>query len=107
MNDAIPPNLAKLAEILDEATAILRQHQIQHWAAWLARDAQLIRNKDFYGIENLRSAFGGMGSLNDLNLAVRHPDNPELLISSPDDERFHCLLNQIRTLAGTLYDEGR
>lgn len=107
MNGAIPPDLAKLAELLDEAEALLRQHQIQHWADWLARDAQLIRNKDFYGIEHLRSAFGGMGSLNDLNLAVRHPDNPELLISSPEDERFQSLLNQIRALSGTLYDEER
>jgi hypothetical protein len=107
MNGAIPPDLAKLAEFLDEADALLRQHQIPHWANWLARDAQLIRNRDFYGIEHLRSAFGGMGSLNDLNLAVPHPDNPELLISSPKDERFQCLLNQIRALSGTLYDEER
>jgi len=107
MNGAISPDLAKLAEFLDEAETLLRQHHIPHWADWLARDAQLIRNKDFYGIEHLRSAFGGMGSLNDLNLAVRHPDNPKLLISSPEDQRFQCLLNKIRALSSTLYNEER
>lgn len=105
MSCAIPPDLAKLAELLDEAESLLRQHQIPRWADWLAKDAQLIRNKDFYGIEHLRSAFGGMGSLNDLNLAVRHSDNPETLILSPEDDRFQYLLNQIRTLSGRLYDE--
>jgi hypothetical protein len=96
-----------LAKFLEEAEALLRQHQIPHWADWLARGAQRIRNQDFYGIEHLRSAFGGMGSLNDLHLAVRHPDNSELLTSSPEDKRFQCLLDQIRALTGTLYDEER
>jgi hypothetical protein len=107
MNGAIPPDLAKLAEFLDQAETLLRQHQIPHWADWLARDAQRIRNQDFYGIEHLRSAFGGMGSLNDLHLTVRRPDNSELLTSSSEDNRFQRLLNQIRVLIGTLYDEER
>lgn len=105
MNEVIHPDLAKLAEFLDGAEALLRQHHISHWADWLARDAQRLRNKDFYGIEHLRSAFGGMGSLNDLHLAVRDPSNPVRLIMSPEDEQLQWLLNQIRKLAGTLYDE--
>ncbi len=43
-----------------------------HASTWLAKDATLIRNGEFYGIEHLLSAFGGMGSLNAL---VLHPIN--------------------------------
>lgn len=99
------PDLIRLADWLDEAATLLRNHQIQHWADWLSKDSRWIREEDFYGIEHLRSAFGGMGSLNDLGLAVVSPDNPKLLVSSADDERFRWLLRQIYELADKLYRE--
>jgi len=101
------PDLARLTEWLDEAAILLRKHKIEHWADWLNKDAQRIRNQDFFGIVHLRSAFGGMGSLNDLVLAVQNPDNQKLLMTSPDDERFQWLLGQIRELTGRLAKEER
>lgn len=99
------PDLMHLADWLDEAATLLRKHQIQHWADWLSKDSRWIRDGDFYGVEHLRSAFGGMGSLNDLGLAMTAPNNPKLLVSSPDDERFQWLLQQIYELTVKLYEE--
>ena len=101
------PDLIRLADCLDEAEKLLRKHQIQHCADWLSKDSRWIREGDFYGIEHLRSAFGGMGSLNDLGLTVGSPDNQKLLVSSPNDERFQWLLRQIYEWTVKLYREQR
>jgi hypothetical protein len=61
-----------LAESLESASDFLQKYGVSSWASWLAKDAKLVRNGDFYGVEHLLSAFGGMGSLNDL---VLHPIN--------------------------------
>lgn len=98
-------DLINLCDWLDEATTLLQCHQIQHWAEWLSKDAQRIRQGDFYGVQHLRSAFGGMGSLNDFGLAVPHPEIPGRLISSPDDERFQWVLSQIFELTTKLVKE--
>ncbi|MFZ6725505.1 DUF6966 domain-containing protein [Undibacterium sp. MH2W] len=98
-------DLVRLADWLDEAAALLLKHEIQHWADWLSKDSKWIRSGDFYGIEHLRSAFGGMGSLNDLGLTMTAPENPKLLVSSPDDERFQWLLSQIYELTVRLFRE--
>ena len=55
------PDIEALATNLEEAEALLRKHRIFRWADWLEKDARFIRNLDFYGIEHLLSAFGGMG----------------------------------------------
>jgi hypothetical protein len=56
----------KLISLLDKAIALLRRHGISHWADWLEKDKGLLEKSDYYGIEHLLSAFGGMGSFNDL-----------------------------------------
>lgn len=99
------PDIEALAANLEEAEALLRKHQISHWADWLKKDIRLIRNLDFYGIEHLLSAFGGMGSLNDLGLAERSKENPKMLAPSADDQRFQSLLNSIHSLATKLARE--
>ena len=52
--------------MLDEATTLLKKHEVSHWAEWLDKDKSLLEKSDFYRIEHLLSAFGGMGSFNDL-----------------------------------------
>lgn len=91
--------------MLEEAESLLRKHGIAHWADWLKKDAHFLRNLDFYGIEHLLSAFGGMGSLNDLGLAEPSKDNRNVLVASVDDSRFQSLLNDIYTLATKLSRE--
>jgi hypothetical protein len=70
----------ELLETLDSLVALLRQHREDHWADWLARNRRLIANGDAHGITHFLSAFGGMGSLNDL---VIHPSNGHDV--APDD----------------------
>ncbi len=65
-----------LAESLEYASDFLSKYGVPNWASWLAKDARLVRNGDYYGVEHLLSAFGGMGSLNDL---VLHPTNGHLI----------------------------
>ena len=92
----------KLEALLDEAISILRGHGVSHWADWLIKDVNLIRNDDFYGVEHLLTAFGGMGSLNDLGLAEPSKDDPTVLVTSTDDARFQAVLSSIYSLAKDL-----
>jgi hypothetical protein len=56
----------ELVEALDQLVALLRRYEIKHWADWFARDRQLIASGDAYGATHILSAYGGMGSINDL-----------------------------------------
>ena len=88
--------------MLDDAAMLLGRHKFDHWADWLTRDAARIRRLDFYGVEHLLSAFGGMGSLNDIGLAEPSPRDPNLLVASSEDARFQSLLGEIHALASKL-----
>lgn len=75
-----------LIAALDEASALLRASDEKHWSAWLEKDRRLIASGDFYGVEHLLQAYGGMGSLNDFGLS--DPTKDSLL----------------RSLTSTIYD---
>ena len=66
---------ADLLLTLDTLATLLRRYKVAHWADWISGDAQRIRFGDSTGIEHLLSAYGGMGSLNDLVICVEngHP----------------------------------
>ena len=51
---------------LDQAIAMLRIGPTDHWADWLESDATRIRAGDPKGLSHLLSAYGGMGSINDI-----------------------------------------
>ena len=51
---------------LDQAVAMLRNGPTDHWAKWLESDATRIRAGDPNGLSHLLSAYGGMGSINDI-----------------------------------------
>lgn len=57
-----------LLEDLRSTVGFLERCGEQHWAAWLARDAERIRGGDVEGLRHLLSAYGGMGSINDLQI---------------------------------------
>lgn len=99
------PEIAALVAMLQEAAALFRKHEIAHWAAWLEKDALLIQKSDFYGVQHLLSAYGGMGSLNDIGLAEVDPKKPGLLRIHPDDARLQELLPEIYSAAQKIQRE--
>jgi hypothetical protein len=68
----------ELARAIDHIVAVLRDVGETQWRDFLRRNADLIRRGDFYGVERFLTAFGGMGSLNDLVIASsnNHPVLP-------------------------------
>jgi hypothetical protein len=99
------PEISKLVTMLDEAAAIFRIHSMNHWASWLEKDIQHLRNSDFYGIRHLLSAYGGMGSLNDVGLAEPDPLLPGVLRIHSDDARLQNLIAEMHALASKLSRE--
>lgn len=63
--------VAQLLVVLDDLVPMLKELGELHWADWMERSRHLIRASDFAGIELLLSAYGGMGSFNDIQGNVR------------------------------------
>lgn len=61
-------NTKKLLSTIDKQISILKMHGESHWLKWLEEDKRLIEQGHIGGIEHLLSAFGAMGSINDLYL---------------------------------------
>lgn len=97
--------IVSLIAMLNEASFILRRHSENNWASWLEKDARLIERSDFYGIEHLLSAYGGMGSINDIGLGEPDPENVGFLRTHPDDSRLQDLIREIYSLAKKLSRE--
>ena len=97
------PDIEALAQKLREAEKLLRAHHESRWADWLASDADRIHSLDFYGIEHLLSAFGGMGSLNDV--VLQYQDRAVLHVPPTENERFDVLREEIYLLARKLKSE--
>ena len=97
----MPSEIDALAQMLDQAEALLRSYGQVRWAEWLTKDARLIRSLDGYGLEHLLSAYGGMGSLNDVVLQ-RSNGGVGVLLDVGDNERFDNLRSEIYHLARRL-----
>lgn len=94
-----------LADLLDCTESMLLKCGEGKWAEWLGKDSALIKKLDLYGVEHLLSAFGGMGSINDI---VIHPANGHTVRESDIDavnEELQTLLGEIWALAKRLYWE--
>lgn len=86
------PLTLELIENLSETAALLRRCGEKHWSSWLERDAERLRRCDSEGIRHVLSAFGGMGSFNDLLL---HPMNGDSIAES-EVEALNKLLDERR-----------
>ena len=93
------PEVSALVAMLEEAASLFRKHGIGNWAEWLEKDIRLIGGSDFYGVKHLLSAYGGMGSLNDIGLAEADPEKPGFLRTHADDSRLQELIRAIHSLA--------
>ena len=92
------PEVAELAGLIEQAAELLLAHGETHWASWLRVDAQRIRNLDLFGVEHMLSAYGGMGSINDL---ILHPQNGHSL----EESEVEATNDRLRRLLGRI-DEG-
>ena len=62
----------RLLTDMDRLATLLSAYGETHWAEWIRRDSEKLGRHQLHGLESLLSAFGGMGSLNDV---VIHPVN--------------------------------
>ena len=56
----------ELIVVLEDLISLLESDDETHWSNWLSKSKSRIEGSDFLGIELLLSAYGGMGSFNDL-----------------------------------------
>lgn len=91
------PKTIRLVKLIDSAVSLMISVEERHWASWLEKDAQYIRADDSYGIKHFLSAFGGMGSINDL---IIHPMNGHHI----KDSEIESINNQLQTLLSESYD---
>ena len=92
------PKTQSLIETLDEMVSLLRRHGEAHWATWLESDRSRIRAGDFSGVTHLLSAYGGMGSFNDL---ILDPTNGHL-VDAGDVGRVNASLSVLKSRAWSL-----
>ena len=81
----------QLLVTLDELVALLRRVGEDRWADRIAADRQAIERGDRHGLDHFLSAFGGMGSLNDL---IIHPLNGHD-VGANDAEAVNELLSRL------------
>jgi len=88
-----------LCERLKETVDLLVGNREEHWAEWLRTALGRIENGDLSGIDHLLSAYGGMGSFNDLVIQPPHGQS----LNSPDcasvNERLALLRSEMYELA--------
>ena len=65
----------RLIEVLQELELLLAKNESTIWHDWMTQSRDLLVNSDYSGIELLLSAYGGMGSFNDLILDKPAADN--------------------------------
>lgn len=68
------PKTQELIGVLDELASVLESDGNNHWGGWMRKARSRLLNSDFSGIEYLLSAYGGMGSLNDVVLGQSYKD---------------------------------
>ncbi|WP_223437311.1 MULTISPECIES: DUF6966 domain-containing protein [unclassified Pseudomonas] len=95
------PKTEELICILDQLAAMLESDGHTHWGLWMRKAKARLMSSDYSGIEYLQSAYGGMGSFNDLILG--QSDDNGVLCWKPShvelNERFDELRNEAAKLA--------
>ncbi|WP_158903598.1 hypothetical protein [Burkholderia sp. L27(2015)] len=86
--------IARLCKLLADIRQLLGDVGEARWEDWIARDLMLVESLDAYGLEHFLSAFGGMGSINDL---IIHPINGHQIAPSDvnaTNEKLRILLGE-------------
>lgn len=58
----------ELIQVLEQLIELLESDGDLHWSRWMRKVRALLIDSDYSGLTYLRSAYGGMGSFNDLTL---------------------------------------
>ncbi|KII33776.1 DUF6966 domain-containing protein [Pseudomonas fluorescens] len=94
------PKTEELICVLDQLAAMLESDGDTHWSLWMRKARARLMDSDNSGIEYLQSAYGGMGSFNDLILG--QSDENGVLCWKPGhvelNERFDELRNEAAKL---------
>ncbi len=99
------PKTQALIETLTELAALLREHGETHWASWVESDAGSIVAGDFFGVTHHLSAYGGMGSLNDLVLSPMNGHRLEDTQAGRVNDSLSILRSRARSLADAISRE--
>jgi hypothetical protein len=91
----------QLISILEQIELLLSAHGEQHWSNWIRKDIETIKNQDAYGIFHFPSAYGGMGSFNDIWLCT---ENGHKIIDSEVDD-INNKLSTMKSMAYTLAND--
>ncbi|WP_331481527.1 DUF6966 domain-containing protein [Pseudomonas veronii] len=98
------PKTEELICILDQLAIVLESDGDTHWSFWMRKARALLLDSDYSGIEYLLSAYGGMGSLNDLILGQSYVDG--VLSWNPGhvelNEKFIELRNNAEQLSNAI-----
>jgi len=89
----------RLLSTLEQITSLLRKYGEEHWLQWIVRDVTLIREGDSHGVEHFLSAYGGMGSFNDLYLCPENGHRIERSDVEPVNKELRSLVSQAYDLA--------
>lgn len=93
------PKTTALIEVLDQTASLLRANGEEHWSKWMHTSSSRLKRSDYTGIELLLSAYGGMGSFNDL--IICQPAEIGKIEWSADAQNQN---NMLDTLRGRAYE---
>ena len=98
------PEARELVGVLDVLASVLESEGNRHWANWMRKSQTHLLNSDYSGIEYLLSAYGGMGSLNDLILGQSYKNGVFAWKSGHAElnERFTALRSKAWGLASAI-----
>lgn len=96
------PKTQKLIAVLDNLASVLESDGNTHWGSLVRKAQSRLLNSDFSGIEYLLSAYGGMGSINDVVLGQSHIDG--IFIWKPGHIKLNKRFDMLRAKAWELAD---
>jgi hypothetical protein len=101
-NSPMGPKTNELVEILGQLVAMLESDGNAHWSDWMRRAQSLLERSDASGIDGLLSAYGGMGSFNDLILGQTMENG--VFAWKPNAEELNSRFDELRSKAWILAD---
>ena len=91
------PKTKELLSLLDQTIELLDRYEEAHWSRRLEKAKKRIENRDFSGVTYLLSAYGDLGSFNDL---VIHPLNGHKI----DDDVVPAVNEKLDSLRGRMFE---
>ena len=99
------PKTAELIRVLEQIASLLNKEGADHWCRWACKARARLLDSDYSGIEYVLSAYGGMGSFNDLVLGQQYEGG--MFSTTPDYVFLNDKLEKLRSDAGRLAEEIR